>query len=86
MHPDVRGVKRFVVGTGLQMRKGGTSHKRPSCKFHDVSLVVQGDYIKTMNQVRYVLLYLYESHMYYIVNYTLSKSRVDPKIVILEKY
>ena len=42
---------RYVVGTKLQMKKSGTSHKRNSCKYHDVTLVKEGEYIKTMNQV-----------------------------------
>ena len=51
VHPDVRGTNRFVTGTRLQMRKAGTSHKRPSCRFHDVSKTKQGVFINTMNQV-----------------------------------
>jgi len=50
VHPDARGTSRFVSGTKLQMRRNGTSHKRPSCRYHDVSKTKQGAFIKTMNQ------------------------------------
>ena len=33
------------------MKKTGASHKKKSCKFHDVSLAKEGVMIKTMNQV-----------------------------------
>ena len=39
-----------MTGTRLQMRKDGASHKRPSCRFHDISKTKQGVHIKTMNQ------------------------------------
>ena len=53
VHPDIIGsnTNRYVVGTKLQMRSTGTSHKQNSCRFHDASLTNEGEYIKTMNQV-----------------------------------
>ena len=51
VHPDVKGSNRYVAGTKLQMRKGATSHKKPSCRYHDVSLTKEGENINTMNQV-----------------------------------
>ena len=50
VHPDVRGMKRYVMGTNLQMREHRGSHKRPECRFHDIRLSKQGSKIKTMNQ------------------------------------
>ena len=50
VHPDVRGSRRYVMGTKLQMRENKTSHKRNACRFHDVKLSKQGSSIKTMNQ------------------------------------
>ena len=35
----------------LQMREGGTSHKKNSCRFHDLSKTKEGAMIKSMNQV-----------------------------------
>lgn len=50
VHPDVKGTRRYVMGTGLQMRDSGTSHKRPECSFHNVNHAKQGELIRTMNQ------------------------------------
>ena len=35
----------------MQMRKTGSSHKRNSCKYHDVTLAKEGVMIKSMIQV-----------------------------------
>lgn len=51
VHPDANSQEKYVVGTKLQMRKKGTSHKKNSCQYHDVSLTRQGEKISTMNQV-----------------------------------
>ena len=48
---------RYVVGTKLQM-KSGKSHKKNTCKYHDVSLAREGSRIKTMNQVPLSLIYI----------------------------
>ena len=36
----------------MQLRKTGSSHKRKSCAFHDVTLAKEGSMIQTMTQVR----------------------------------
>ena len=51
LHPDVKSSDRYVAGTKMQMRKKSTSHKKLSCRYHDVSLTKQGVTINTMNQV-----------------------------------
>ena len=51
VHPDVKSSDRYVAGTKMQMRKKSTSHKKLSCRYHDVSLTKQGVTINTMNQV-----------------------------------
>ena len=50
LHPDVVGSKRYIMGTRLQMRKSGKSHKKQTCSFHDISLANQGGLVKSMNQ------------------------------------
>ena len=50
IHPDAVGDKRYVMGTKMQMRGKGKSHKRETCAFHDLDNSKQGQYIKTMNQ------------------------------------
>ena len=50
IHPDVKGTRRYIMGTGLQMRESGTSQKRPECSFHNVNHSKQGAVIKTMCQ------------------------------------
>ena len=50
IHPDVRGTRRYIMGTKFQMRESGKSHKKPTCSFHDVNNAKQGCLIKTMNQ------------------------------------
>ena len=50
VHPDVDGLKRYVMGTRMQMRKTGTSHKLPECSYHDLACAKQGVYIGTMSQ------------------------------------
>ena len=50
VHPDVSGFKRYVMGTKMQMRKTGTSHKLPECSYHDLSCAKQGVYTSTMSQ------------------------------------
>ena len=50
MHPDVKGTRRYLMGTKLQMRESGTSHKKATCSFHNVNNSKQGPLIKTMNQ------------------------------------
>ena len=50
IHPDVVGHKRYVMGTKMQMRGKGKSHKRETCAFHDLDNSKQGQLIKTMNQ------------------------------------
>ena len=41
-----------AYNTRMQLRRTGSSHKRKSCSFHDVTLAEEGSMIKTMNQVR----------------------------------
>ena len=36
----------------MQMSKKGSSHKRNTCKYHDLSLCKEGALINTMDQVR----------------------------------
>ena len=50
VHPDVSGTKRYVMGTKMQMRKTGTSHKLPECSYHDLSCAKQGVHVSTMSQ------------------------------------
>jgi hypothetical protein len=50
VHPDVKGTKRYIAGTKLQMREGVKSHKKATCLFHDLSNAKQGALIKSMNQ------------------------------------
>ena len=50
VHPDVAGTKRYVMGTRMQMRKTGTSHKLPECSYHDLSCAKQGVHVSTMSQ------------------------------------
>ena len=50
IHPDIKGTKRYLMGTKLQMRDSGTSHKKATCSFHNVNNSKQGPLIKTMNQ------------------------------------
>ena len=49
-HPDSLSKRRFVLGTGLQMRPGMKSHKFNTCLYHDPQLSKQGKYIRTMVQ------------------------------------
>ena len=49
-HPDTEDPTRYCLGTGLQMRDGSTSHKSPSCSYHNVKLAIQGPLLKTMTQ------------------------------------
>ena len=35
----------------MQLRKTGSSHKRNSCSYHDITLAKEGSMIKTMTQV-----------------------------------
>ena len=50
VHPDSTSLVKYCMGTGLQMRKGRTSHKIKSCEYHDVTKSRQGKYLKTMTQ------------------------------------
>ena len=50
VHPDSTSFVRYCMGTGLQMRKGRTSHKLKTCEYHNVTLSKQGKYLKTMTQ------------------------------------
>ena len=46
------GFSQNAYNTRMQLRRTGSSHKRKSCSFHDVTLAEEGSMIKTMNQVR----------------------------------
>ena len=50
VHPDSKSLVKYCMGTGLQMRKGRTSHKMKSCEYHNVTKSRQGKYLKTMTQ------------------------------------
>ena len=50
VHPDVNGTRRFLMGTKMQMRDSGTSHKRKTCRYHDLKIAKQGSLVKSMNQ------------------------------------
>ena len=50
VHPDVDGYNRYCLGTGLQMKDTGKSHKLNTCKYHDPNNSPQGKYLKTMTQ------------------------------------
>ena len=50
VHPDSDSRVKYCMGTGLQMRKGRSSHKMKSCEYHNVNLSKQGKFIRTMTQ------------------------------------
>ena len=50
VHPDTKDHRRFIMGTKMQMRGKGKSHKRPQCAFHDLDNCIQGKYVKSMSQ------------------------------------
>ena len=50
VHPDVDGLERYCLGTGLQMKNTSKSHKLHTCKFHNANNAVQGKFLKTMTQ------------------------------------
>ena len=50
IHPDSQSTRRYIMGTKMQMRKSGKSHKMPECSFHDLSNAMEGSLIKSMNQ------------------------------------
>ena len=50
IHPDTKEQRRYIMGTKLQMRGRGKSHKRPQCAFHDLDNCNQGRLVKSMNQ------------------------------------
>ena len=50
IHPDVTGTRRYIMGTRMQMRDSGKSHKKPTCAFHDLAKSKQGSLINSMNQ------------------------------------
>ena len=50
VHPDSPYLRRFCLGTRIQMQQGKPSHKLNTCKFHDVNMCKQGKFIKTMTQ------------------------------------
>ena len=41
----------------MQLKKTGSSHKRKSCSFHDITLAKEGSMIKTMTQVGHIKKY-----------------------------
>ena len=38
------------MGTKLQMRDSGTSHKKETCRYHNLNNSKQGSLVKSMNQ------------------------------------
>ena len=50
VHPDSSSLVKYCMGTGLQMRKGRTSHKLKSCEYHNVNKSRQGKFVRTMTQ------------------------------------
>ena len=50
LHPDALSDRRYVMGTRMQMRPSGTSHKKKSCSFHDLDKSKQGVLSSSMNQ------------------------------------
>ena len=48
--PDSNSLTKYCLGTRLQMRKGGTSHRLKTCSYHDANLSKQGKLLKTMTQ------------------------------------
>ena len=50
IHPDAEGTRKYCLGTGLQMKNSGKSHKLNTCKYHNSNLSVQGKLHKTMTQ------------------------------------
>jgi hypothetical protein len=50
VHPDSSTLVKYCMGTGLQMRKGRTSHKLKSCEYHDLNKSKQGKFLKSMTQ------------------------------------
>ena len=50
IHPDADGTIKYCLGTGLQMKDTGKSHKLNTCKYHNANNSVQGKYLKTMTQ------------------------------------
>ena len=61
VHPDSNSLRKYCLGTGLQMRQNSKSHKLPTCAYHNPHNSIQGKFIKTMNQealqVKYILAY-----------------------------
>ena len=49
-HPDSNSLTRYCLGTKLQMNPKKKSHKSPTCTYHDASLAIQGNLLKTMTQ------------------------------------
>ena len=50
VHPDAKGLTKYCLGTGLQMREGKKSHQLKTCEYHDVKNCSQGKLLKTMTQ------------------------------------
>ena len=50
VHPDSTSLRKYCLGTRMQMRKGKTSHKLKTCSYHDANLCKQGKFLKTMTQ------------------------------------
>lgn len=50
IHPDVKGTRRYIMGTKLQMKDSGKSHKKETCSYHNLNNAKQGSLVKSMNQ------------------------------------
>ena len=50
VHPDAKGLTKYCLGTGLQMRKGKKSHQLKTCEYHDADNCAQGKLLSTMTQ------------------------------------
>ena len=50
VHPDSTSLRKYCLGTRIQMRKGKSSHKLKACQYHDVNLSRQGKFLRTMTQ------------------------------------